>query len=322
MAKRIPPANGNGHVSAKAAKTPAARVIVAEPEATEAPSRLPVLKTYKLYVGGKFPRSESGRYDVVRDAAGNAIANICRGSKKDFRDSVVAARAAQGGWAKRSPYNRAQILYRIAEMLEGRKAQFVEELSATSGITSPALEEVQASIDRLVYYAGWADKYTQVFSGVNPVASSHFNFSLHEPTGVVGLFAPDAPALLGLITLVAATIVGGNSAIVLASEANPIPAITLGEVLATSDLPCGVVNILTGQRAELAEHFASHMDVNAVVVAGGDRELIKKMQTLAANNVKRVIVPKIADYYADRAESPYLILDTQEVKTTWHPVGT
>ena len=345
MAKRTPPSNGNGHAAADAPIRPLDRVPESEP--TSSPLRLPVLKTYKLYIGGKFPRSESGRYDVVRGTDGQPLANVSKASKKDFRDSVVAARAAQAGWAKRSAYNRAQILYRIAEMLEGRSAQFVEELlsagaASAAGVAgkgdatrtaakaaptaSDATREVQAAVDRLVYYAGWADKYTQVFSGVNPVASSHFNFSLHEPTGLVVIVAPDAPALLGLVTLVSAAIVGGNSTIVLASETNPLPAVTLSEVLATSDLPGGVVNILAGQRAELIEHFASHMDVNAVVYgasgAGEDREQLRKLQQLAANNVKRVVQTKIADYYAERAESPYLILDTQEVKTTWHPVGT
>jgi acyl-CoA reductase-like NAD-dependent aldehyde dehydrogenase len=280
------------------------------------------LKTYKLYIGGKFPRTESGRYDVIRDKKNKPLANICRASKKDFRDAVVAARAAQGGWAKRSAYNRAQILYRIAEMLEGRSSQFIEELAALGATPAAAKREVEATVDRFVYYAGWCDKYSQVFSSVNPVASSHFNFSLPEPTGLVAIVAPDATPLLALSTLVAATIAGGNSVIVLASETNPLPSITFSEVLATSDLPGGIVNVLTGQRAELVEHFASHMDVNAVVYAATDREPLKKLQALAANNVKRVIVPKIADYFGDKAESPYLILDTQEVKTTWHPVGT
>lgn len=325
MAKRTPPQvgrNANGHVATKSLVSPAER-ISATPAGAE---RLPVLKTYKLYIGGKFPRSESGRYDVLRDARGGAIANFCRASKKDFREAVVAARAAQGGWAKRSAYNRSQILYRIAEMLEGRTPQFVEELSQRGATPSAAKREVQTTVDRLVYYAGWTDKYSQVFSSVNPVASSHFNFSLHEPTGVVVIVAPDAPALLGLVTLVATAIAGGNSVIVLASETNPLPAITFSEVLATSDLPGGVVNVLTGQRAELIEHFASHMDVNAVIYAaygaGDDREPLKKLQQLAANNVKRIITPRIADYYGEKAQSPYLILDTQEVKTTWHPVGT
>jgi acyl-CoA reductase-like NAD-dependent aldehyde dehydrogenase len=319
MAKRTPPQarNANGHASAKSLVIPSDRVTAPSDE----PERLPVLKTYKLYIGGKFPRTESGRYDVIKDAKGKPLANICRASKKDFRDAVVAARAAQSGWAKRSAYNRAQILYRIAEMLEGRTSQFVEELAALGMTLAAAKREVQATVDRFVYYAGWCDKYSQVFSSVNPVASSHFNFSLHEPTGLVAIVAPDAAPLLALATLVAATIAGGNSVIILASETNPLPSITFAEVLATSDLPGGVVNVLTGQRAELVEHFSSHMDVNAVIYAAADRELLKKIQTLSANNVKRVIVPKIVDYFTDKAESPYLILDTQEVKTTWHPVG-
>ena len=326
MAKRTPPQarDTNGHAATKSLAIPSDRVTAPLDE----PERLPVLKTYKLYIGGKFPRTESGRFDVICSAKGQPIANICRASKKDFRDSVVAARAAQGGWAKRSAYNRAQILYRIAEMLEGRTTQFIEELLAVGGAASAALSpaqakrEVQSTVDRFVYYAGWCDKYSQVFSSVNPVASSHFNFSLHEPTGLVAIVAPDATPLLALATLAAASIAGGNSVIILASETNPLPSITFSEVLATSDLPGGVVNVLTGQRAELVEHFSSHMDVNAVIYAAADRELLKKIQTLAANNVKRVIVPKIADYFSEKAESPYLILDMQEVKTTWHPVGT
>ena len=334
MAKRTPPQNGNGKHAATKSRIESVEPIdaIGDGVSDEAPSRLPVLKTYKLFVGGKFPRSESGRYEVVRDLQGEPLANVCRGSKKDFRDAVVAARAAQSGWAKKTAYNRAQILYRIAEMLEGRKAQFIDELTSVAatagGATSVALTsatakaELQQSIDRLVYYAGWADKYQQVFSSVNPVASSHFNFSLNEPTGLVVAIAPDAPALLGLITLIAPAIVGGNAVIVLAGESNPLPAITFGEVLATSDLPGGVVNLLTGKRAELIEHFASHMDVNALIYAGNDREHLKTLQTLAANNVKRVVTPKLGDYTGSASENPYLILDTQEVKTTWHPVGT
>jgi acyl-CoA reductase-like NAD-dependent aldehyde dehydrogenase len=315
MAKRTISKNGtNGHVLTK----PAPRV---ELEASDE-SRLPVLKTYKVFIGGKFPRSESGRYYLLRDAKGNAIANVCRCSRKDYRDAVVAARGAQSSWASRTAYNRGQILYRIAEMLEGRAAQFVAELQ-TGGASSAALarKEVQTTIDRTLHYAGWADKYQQVFSSVNPVSSSHFNFSLLEPTGVVSVLAPESPALLGLMSLILPAVVGGNTVIALASTSSPLVAVTLAEVLATSDLPGGVVNILTGERSELLEPFANHMDVNAVVYAGTDAAEKKKLRELCALNVKRPIIDDTADWFADDAQSPYRIKDTQEVKTTWHPVG-
>lgn len=277
--------------------------------------RLNVLKTYKLYIGGKFPRTESGRHYKLQ-ANGEVLANLCLSSRKDFRNAVVAARAAQGGWAKASAFLRSQILYRIAEMLEGRASQFASELVQMGADPSEARGQVTASIDTLVHYAGWADKYTQVFSNVNPVASSHFNFSLPGPTGVVGVVAPEASGLLGLIAVVAPAIVGGNSVVVLASQHQALSAVTLAEVLHTSDLPGGVVNLLTGERAELLEHFGSHMDVNAVVYAGSDAAEIKALQTAAAENVKRVILRT-----GDETLSPYAILDTQELKTTWHPIG-
>ncbi|MFT3788085.1 MAG: aldehyde dehydrogenase family protein [Tepidisphaeraceae bacterium] len=207
-------------------------------------------------------------------------------------------------------------------MLEGRRTQFVEELAQGGVTASVATVEVNASIDRLVYYAGWADKYQQVFSSVNPVASSHFNFSINEPTGVVSILAPEQPALLGLISLIAPAIVGGNSVIALASTTSPLVAVTLAEVLATSDLPGGVMNLLTGDRAELLESFANHMDVNAVVYAGNDPAELKKLRELCALNVKRPVIDKRADWFSDEAQSPYAILSTQEVKTTWHPIGT
>ncbi len=297
-------------------------------------SRIPVLKTYKIFVGGKFPRSESGRYYLIRNAAGEPLANVCRCSRKDFRDGVIAARGAQSSWASRSAYNRSQILYRIAEMLEGRRAQFIEELVAVGATAPAASAEVEQTIDRTLYYAGWADKYQQIFSSVNPVSSSHFNFSVLEPTGVVAILAPQSPALLGLMSQILPAIVGGNSVIALASTSSPLVAVTLAEVLATSDLPGGVVNVLTGDRSELLEHFASHMDVNAAVYAGDDVEEIKKLQQLAALNVKRAVIRRPGDSHHQPAgsvynghadyvgQSPYLILDTQEVKTTWHPIGT
>ena len=286
-----------------------------------APERLAVAKTYKIYIGGKFPRTESARYYPLEDKKGGVIANICRGSRKDFRNAVVAARGAQAGWAKASAYLRGQILYRIAEMLEGRKDQFIGELKLQGVAARAAEKEVDAAIDRLVYFAGWADKYQQVFSSVNPVASSHFNFSVLEPTGVVSILAPDDSSLLGLISNIAPAIAGGNTCVILASESKPLCAISFAEVLHASDVPGGVVNILTGFRSELTEYFASHMDVNAVVYCDGGKAVARTVQELAANNIKRVIARNRIDWTGD-AENPYLIRDTQEVKTTWHPIGT
>jgi acyl-CoA reductase-like NAD-dependent aldehyde dehydrogenase len=286
------------------------------------PARLPVLKTYKVFIGGKFPSTESGRYYLLKHpTTGAAIANICLCSRKDFRESVVAARAAQSGWADRSAYLRGQILYRLAEMLEGRTAQFIAEIVQQGWPEADAQAEVATSIDRLVYYAGWADKYQQVFSSVNPVASSHFNFSVLEPAGVVAILAPPHSPLLGLVSTIAPAIAGGNAVIALASHSLPLAAVTLAEVLATSDLPAGVVNLLTGDRAELLEHFANHMDVNAVVYCGNDDNDRTTIRAKSALNVKRAIVYSREDWSSADAQSPYLILDAQEVKTTWHPIG-
>jgi acyl-CoA reductase-like NAD-dependent aldehyde dehydrogenase len=286
-----------------------------------ATKRIAVAKTYKIYIGGKFPRTESGRYFPLEDKQRNIIANMCRGSRKDFRNSVVAARKAQPGWAKASAYLRGQILYRIAEMLEGRREQFIAELHLQGSTSRSAEKEIDQSIDRLIYFAGWADKYQQVFSSVNPVASSHFNFSVLEPTGVVSILAPDDSSLLGLISNIAPAIAGGNTCVILASESKPLCAISFAEVLHASDVPGGVVNILTGFRSELTEYFASHMDVNAVVYCDGGKAVARTVQELAANNIKRVIARNRIDWTGD-AENPYLIRDTQEVKTTWHPIGT
>ena len=284
--------------------------------------RIAVAKTYKIYIDGKFPRTESGRYFALEDKKGDVIANMCRGSRKDFRNSVVAARKAQAGWAKASAYLRGQVLYRIAELLEGRREQFVAELVLQGATTRAAEKEVDLSIDRLIYFAGWADKYQQVFSAVNPVSSSHFNFSVLEPTGVVAMLAPDASSLLGLISNIAPTIAGGNTCVVLASESKPLCAISFAEVLHASDVPGGVVNILTGFRSELTEQFASHMDVNAVVYCDGGKSVAKTVQELAADNIKHVVARTRLDWSNSDAENPYLIRDTQEVKTTWHPIGT
>lgn len=283
--------------------------------------RVAVAKTYKLYIDGKFPRSESGRYYPLQDGAQRLIANVCLGSRKDFRDAVVAARTALAGWSGSSAYLRGQILYRAAEMLEGRRAQFIDELALQGVPRAAAEKEVTLSIDRLVYYAGWADKYQQVFSSVNPVSTSHFNFSVLEPTGVVAILAPRTPGLLGLISNVAPAVAGGNTCVVLASESHPLSAVSFAEVLHASDFPAGVVNILTGQVAELAEQFGSHMDVNAVVYCGDDAAVARQVQEHGSQNIKRVFVRDENWMDAD-AQNPYLIADTQETKTTWHPVGS
>ena len=286
-----------------------------------AAERVAVEKTYKIYIGGKFPRTESGRYFALHDSDDQVIANVCRGSRKDFRNAVVAARSAVAGWSAASAYLRGQILYRVAEMLEGRRDQFVSELKRQGESKRHAVAEVDQSIDRLIYYAGWADKYQQVFSAVNPVSSSHFNFSVLEPTGVVAILAPEASGLLGLVSNIAPAIVGGNSCVVLASESRPLSAVSFAEVLHASDVPGGVVNILTGYRDELRGQFASHMDVNAVVYCDGDAAVAKDVQTAAADNVKRVVSRVGRKWSSGDAQNPYLIRDTQEVKTTWHPIG-
>ncbi|MBX7137318.1 MAG: aldehyde dehydrogenase family protein [Oligoflexia bacterium] len=298
-----------------------AEVVDLKDRAAARQERLPVLKTYKLFIDGKFPRSESERYYALTSANGESIANVQLGSRKDFRNAVVAARKAFPGWAGRTAYNRGQILYRMAEMLEGRRAQFIEELETLGASRSEAETETAMAVDRLIYYAGWADKFQQVFSSVNPVASSHFNFSMLEPTGVAALLAPEDSGLLGLISVVAPAVAGGNSVVVLASHSKPLAAITFSEVLHTSDLPAGVINILTGTRKELLKHFASHMDVNALVYCGSDAEEIRTVQLEAAENLKRVVIEENSDWQSEERQSPYTILATQEVKTTWHPIG-
>jgi acyl-CoA reductase-like NAD-dependent aldehyde dehydrogenase len=282
-------------------------------------SRLDINKTYKLYIGGKFPRTESGRYYPISDNKDNLIANMCLASRKDFRNAVVVARKAQNSWEKTSALNKGQILYRIAEMLEGRKEQFISELILQGDTKNAAKKEVEASIDRLVYYAGWSDKYQQLFSAVNPVSSAHFNFSSLEPMGIVSIIAPEEQSLLGLISIIAPAIVGGNTVIVLASEYKPLTAISFAEVLNSSDVPGGVVNILTGKKKELINHMASHMDVNAMIYCGKNEEDLKLINELASNNVKRIIFYKKNDWSNENSESPYFIEKTQEVKTTWHP---
>ncbi len=290
-------------------------------ERASEPERIGVLKTYKIYIGGKFPRTESGRFYKALDRKGKALANICLSSRKDFREAVVAARAAFPGWSASSAFLRGQILYRVAEMLEGRKEQFIAELFEQGATRPAARAEVEEAIDRLVYFAGWCDKYQQVFSSVNPVSSSHFNFSLMEPTGVVALIAPERNPLLGLVANLAPAIAGGNTCVALASESRPLAAVSFAEVLHSSDVPGGVVNLLTGKCDELLEHFASHMDVNALVYCGKDQAQMELVQRLAADNIKRVIVRGQARWGDNDSRNPYLIGDTQEVKTTWHPIG-
>jgi acyl-CoA reductase-like NAD-dependent aldehyde dehydrogenase len=289
-------------------------------EKKTAAKRLQVLKTYKIYIGGQFPRTESGRYYIATNSKGKKLANVCLSSRKDFRDAVVAARAAFGSWSKRAAFNRGQILYRIAEMLEGRKAQFIDELINQDCTKAAAEKEVNLAIDRLIYYAGWCDKYQQVFSAVNPVASSHFNFSVTEPTGVVAVIAPQTDSLLGLVSIIAPVIAGGNTCVVLASYTKPLCAVTFAEVINTSDVPGGVINILTGKVSELAVYFADHMDVNAALYCDDDKAIQQLIKEKAALNVKRTAFYDSINWYTDKGQSPYFILDTQEIKTTWHPV--
>lgn len=282
--------------------------------------RLEILKTYKLYIGGKFPRTESGRYYIAENTKGEKLANVCLGSRKDFREAVVAARTAFGDWGSRAASNRGQILYRIAEMLEGRKAQFIEELMKQDASREQAEEEVVLSVERLIYYAGWCDKFQQLYSSVNPVASSHFNFSVPEPTGVVSIIAPQKSSLLGLISVIAPVIAGGNTCVVLASYDKPLCAVTFAEVLHSSDVPGGVLNIITGKVPELVSYFSDHMDVNALVYCEYDPTTQKMIQEKASMNLKRIILYDKINWYSDSGQSPYLIMDTQEIKTTWHPI--
>ncbi|MDX1636714.1 MAG: aldehyde dehydrogenase family protein [Balneolaceae bacterium] len=285
--------------------------------------RVEVKKTYKTYIGGNFPRTESGRFYTVEDHQGNFLANACRCSRKDVRDAVVAARDAFSGWKNRTAYNRGQILYRIGEMLEGRKAQFMEELQLLGATVKAARSEVEHSIDRLIYYAGWSDKYQQVYSTVNPVASNHFNFSIPEPMGVVSVLAPVNSPLLGLVSVLAPVVVGGNTAVVLADRDAPNVAVSFAEVLHSSDVPGGVINILTGFRDELIPHLASHMDINAFFYADNEvnRETRKQIDENAALNVKRVVNEPYDEWQNDDARNPQLIMNFQEIKTTWHPIG-
>lgn len=278
-------------------------------------TRLEVKKTCKLYIGGAFPRTESGRSYPLRDRKGGLIANVSLASRKDFRNAVVAARKAQPSWAGATAYLRAQILYRIAEMMEGRRAQLASELCLMGATARQAEMEVEAAVDHLVHYAGWADKFSQLFSTVNPVSSPHFNFSVPEPVGVVALLPPEKSGLLGLVGAMAPVLCAGNAAVLLAPQQQPLCAVTLGEILNTSDLPGGVVNLSTGSRDELLPVLATHLDVDGVVLYGGTVEEQTTLQDGAAESLRRV------SFYEAVAEDPYRILDFCEIKTTWHPVG-
>jgi acyl-CoA reductase-like NAD-dependent aldehyde dehydrogenase len=295
--------------------------------ATGRRDRVEVRKTYKLYIGGAFPRTESGRSYEVFDARGRLLANASRGTRKDIREAVRAARKAFPGWSAKTAYNRSQILYRIAELMEGRREQFIAEVAAAQGVgRQRATREVDAAIDRWVWYAGWADKFSQVVGTVNQVNGSYFNFSVPEPTGVVGVIAPEDSSLLGLVSRLAPVIVGGNAAVVVASESRPLPAVTLTEVLATSDVPGGVVNVVTGLRREVVPALAAHMDVNALDAFGVAPSEAVAVEESGVENVKRVIRPPRGgleryDWLADSAQSPYLIGQFIETKTVWHPIG-
>ncbi|NEB78369.1 aldehyde dehydrogenase [Streptomyces sp. SID14478] len=290
---------------------------------SERTDRLSVFKTYKLYVGGKFPRSESGRVYEVTDAKGtNWLANAPLSSRKDGRDAVVAARKAFGGWSGATAYNRGQILYRVAEMLEGRREQYVREVAEAEGLgRSKAGAVVDAAIDRWVWYAGWTDKIGQVVGGANPVAGPFFNLSTPEPTGVVAVVAPQESSFLGLVSVIAPVIASGNTAVVVASERCPLPALSLGEVLATSDLPGGVVNILSGKAAEIAPSLAAHQDVNGIDLTGAGPDLAKELEIAAADNLKRVRRPQpVEDFTADPGTDR--LTTFLETKTVWHPTGS
>lgn len=291
--------------------------------------RIEVWKTYKLYIGGAFPRTESGRTYVVSAADGMPLANACRASRKDLRDAVRAARGAAGGWAARTAMNRGQILYRVAELMEGRREQFADEVAQAEGLNAgKAHAAVDRAIDRWVWYAGWADKIAQVLGSTNPVAASYFNFTIPEPTGVVGIVAPETSSLLGLVSRLAPPLVAGNVAVVITSESRPLPAVTLSEVLATSDVPGGVVNVLTGRKKELVPVMAAHDDIDAMDVWGVPDELRRDVELAAADNVKRIarrprgVVDAKFDWLDDRAaERPEWIAAFLEMKTVWHPIG-
>jgi acyl-CoA reductase-like NAD-dependent aldehyde dehydrogenase len=283
--------------------------------------RLNVRKTYKLYINGEFPRTESGRSYPVKSKGGELVANACRGSRKDLRNAVQAARKAQPGWSGKTAYNRGQILYRIAEVCESRAPELVDELRRQGSSAAEAKKEVEQITDRWVYYAGWSDKYPQVFGSVNPVAGPYYNFTVPEPTGVVAVIAPEDPSLLGLVSRIAPALVGGNTVVAVTSESKPLAAITLGEIFETSDVPGGVVNLISGLKSELVPWLASHMDVNAIDITGAANDVAANVRKTAAENVKRVVQWSGEWTDARHAQSPYAIFDFQEMKTVWHPMG-
>lgn len=296
------------------------------------PTRLEVTKTYKLCIGGKFPRTESGRSIRIENATGETIAHICHGSRKDLRDAVEAAAKAQPGWAGATAYNRGQIIYRMAEMMQGKREEFAEAIKTTQrrkheGAQSiaAARKEVDAAIDRLVGFGGWADKFAQVLGCNNPVAGPHYNFTIPEPTGVIGVVAPDVPPLLGLVSLLAPPLCAGNSIVAIGSDAHPLPAAILGEVCATSDVPPGVINIITGKRAELLEHLASHREVGGIHAANLSRQQSTALKLGAAENLKRVTARTLSDedwYDSEVGDSPWMIESFVDMKTIWHPSST
>jgi acyl-CoA reductase-like NAD-dependent aldehyde dehydrogenase len=304
-------------MAAKEAATASRRTL---PTESNGSGRLRVRKTYKLAIGGAFPRSESGRSYPVHDSAGKLLAHAAQASRKDVRDAVVAARKALPGWARATAYNRGQVIYRIAEMLEGRREQFGAEVAAAEGLSlGDALASVDASIDRVVWYAGWADKFAQVAGSANPIAGLYFNFSIPEPTGVVAIMASQESSLLGLVSALAPVLCTGNSAVVVTSQTRPLPAVSLSEVLATSDLPAGVANILTGFTAELGPWLASHRDVNAIDLTGVEPGERVALQRAAADNVKRVYTPRDVDFAGDPGTRRLTAF--VETKTVWHPIG-
>jgi acyl-CoA reductase-like NAD-dependent aldehyde dehydrogenase len=316
-------------VAATNGRTPARRKAAAARAIPEAAPRIEVRKTYKLYIGGAFPRTESGRSYLVSATDGTPVANACRGSRKDLRDAVRAARKAFPGWADRTAMNRGQVLYRVAELMEGRRDQFVAEVAQAEGLRPDrARVVVDRAIDRWVWYAGWADKIAQVLGSSNPVASDYFNFTIPEPTGVVGIVAPEASSLLGLVSRLAPPLVAGNAVVVLTSETRPLPAITLTEVLATSDVPAGVVNVITGFKRELVPFLAGHEDVDTIDVWGVDEAARRDVELAATENVKRIVRRPAGtsdarfDWLDDRAsERPEWIAAYLEMKTVWHPIG-
>jgi acyl-CoA reductase-like NAD-dependent aldehyde dehydrogenase len=320
-----PGRNGSGRAVAARAQTSAAAMA----GSTAASGRVEVRKTYKLYIGGAFPRTESGRSYVVSAADGTLLANACRASRKDVRDAVRAARKAAEGWAAKTAMNRGQVLYRVAELMEGRRGQFADEVAAAEGLAPAAARSVvDRAIDRWVWYAGWADKIAQVLGSSNPVAAPYFNFTIPEPTGVVGVVAPETSSLLGLVSRLAPPLVTGNAVVLIASERRPLPAVTLAEVLATSDVPGGVVNVLTGRKAELVPVLAAHNDVDALDTWGVPDDMRTEVETLAADDIKRLlrrpttVAEARFDWLDDAAaERPEWIAAFLEMKTVWHPIG-